>query len=112
MKLEPVSMEVVNKSYRPTKIQRTLDEFSQMDAQAVKVAFEPGEYKNAASAQSTYYRAIQRLKYPMKTQVSKGELYLIKLITPAEKTCETCQNFELGVVCKRCKDESLWEERY
>ena len=112
MKLEPISMEVVNKLYRPTKIQRILDEFSQMDAQAVKVAFEPGEYKNTASAQSTYSKAIQRLKYPMKTQVSKGELYLIKLITPAEKTCETCQNFELGVVCKRCKDESLWEERY
>lgn len=107
-----MKLEVVNKLYRPTKIQRTLDEFSQMDAPAVKVAFEPGEYKNTASAQSTYYRAIRRFKYPMKVQVSKGELYLIKLITPAEKTCETCQNFELGVVCKRCKDESLWEERY
>ena len=85
MKLEPVSMEVVNKSYRPTKIQRILDEFSQMDAQAVKVAFEPGEYKNAASAQSTYFRAIQRLKYPMKVKVSRGELYLIKLIPPCGK---------------------------
>lgn len=112
MKLEPVSMEVVNKLYCPTKIQRILDEFSQMDAPAVKVAFEPGEYKNTASAQSTYSRAIRRLKYPMKTQVSEGELYLIKLITSAEKTCETYQNFELGVVSKRCKDESLWEERY
>lgn len=90
MKLEPVSMEVVNKLYRPTKIQRALDEFSRMDAQAVKVVLGPGEYKNAASAQSAYYKAIRRLKYPMKAQVSKGELYLIKLITPAEKTCETC----------------------
>lgn len=81
MKLEPVSMETANRLYRPTKIQRVLDEFSRMDAQAVKVAFEPGEYKNSASAQATYSRAIQRLKYPMKARILNDELYLIKLCT-------------------------------
>lgn len=112
MKLEPVSMETVNKMYRATKIQKVLDEFSRMDAQAVKVVLEPGEYKNPSAAQSVYSRAIQRLKYPMKTKLFGDQLYLIKLCTLPEKTCETCQNFEFGVVCKRCKDESLWEERY
>lgn len=85
MKLEPVSMEVVNKLYRPTKIQRTLDEFSQMDAQAVKVVLGPGEYKNTASAQSTYSKAIRRFKYPMKVQVSKGGTLSYKAHHPCGK---------------------------
>ncbi len=84
MKFESVSQEVVNKLYKPGKLQTVLDEFMRSDALAVRCVMAPGEYANAASAQSSYHAAIKRLHYPIAARVFNGDMYLIK-ISPAKK---------------------------
>lgn len=84
MKLESVSQEVVNKLYKPGKLQTVLDEFMSSDALAVRCVMAPGEYANAASAQSSYHAAIKRLRYPIVARTFNGDMYLIK-ISPVKK---------------------------
>ena len=86
MRLEKVSPEVVNKLYKKTKLQQVLEEFMESDDLAVHVTLLPGEYKKASSAQSSFYRAIQRLRYPVVARVLHKELYLLKLCSTKEGT--------------------------
>lgn len=79
MKFEKVSLETVNKLYKPTKLQTILDEFMRSDALAVRCVMAPGEYANTNSAQSSYHMAIKRLGYPIAARVLNGDMYLIKL---------------------------------
>lgn len=79
MKFERVTLETVNKIYKPTKLQTILDEFMCSDALAVRCVMAPGEYANARSAQSSYHAAIKRLGYPIAARVLNGIMYLIKI---------------------------------
>lgn len=79
MKLESVSQEIVNKLYKPSKLQTILDEFMRSDTLAVRCVMAPGEYANATSAQSSYHTAIKRLGYPIAARVFNGDMYLIKI---------------------------------
>lgn len=80
MRFESVSDELVNKLYRPTKLQIVLDEFTQSNDLAVRLVIHPGEYANLRSAQSSYMRAIRRLHYPIAVRTLNGGLYLIKVL--------------------------------
>lgn len=84
MKFESVPSEIVNKLYKPTKLQTILYEFMRSDALAVRCVMAPGEYANASSAQSSYAAAIKRLGYPIAARVLNGDMYLIK-ISPVKK---------------------------
>lgn len=84
MRIEKVSPEVVNKLYKKTKLQQVLEEFMESDDLVVHIALLPGEYKNASSAQSSFYKAIQRLRYPVVARVLHKELYLLKLYSTKE----------------------------
>lgn len=42
--------------------------------------FEPFEYKDVRSAQTSYHNAIKRLGMNMRARVLEGKLYLIKLV--------------------------------
>lgn len=79
MRFESVPSEIVNKLYKPTKLQKILDEFMRSDALAVRCVMAPGEYANASSAQSSYHVAIKRLGYPIAARVLNGDMYLIKI---------------------------------
>lgn len=79
MKLQPVGDEIVNKLYKPGKIQAVLDEFMRSDAHAVRVLLNDGEYKNMNSAQSSYTVSIKRMGYPIIARTYKGCLYLVKV---------------------------------
>lgn len=79
MRFESVPSEIVNKLYKPTKLQKILDEFMSSDALAVRCVMAPGEYSNASSAQSSYHTAIKRLHYPIAARVLNGDMYLIKI---------------------------------
>lgn len=79
MKFKRVTLETVNKIYKPAKLQTILDEFMCSDALAVRCVMAPGEYANARSAQSSYHMAIKRLGYPIAARVLNGDMYLIKL---------------------------------
>ena len=79
MRFEKVSPETVNRLFRQTKLQETLDRFMACEEAAVRMVFAPGEYANVHSAQSSYHAAIKRLRYPIAAKVLAGDLYLIKL---------------------------------
>ena len=79
MKIEKVNPESVNRLFRQTKLQTVLNEFMHSEDKAIKLVLEPGEYAHTRSAQSSFYRAIQRLRYPIKARILNGELYLIKV---------------------------------
>lgn len=79
MKFESVSPSIVNKLYKPTKLQTILDEFMRSDDLAVRCVMAPGEYANTSSAQSSYHVAIKRLGYPIAARVLNGDMYLIKI---------------------------------
>lgn len=79
MKIEKVNTESVNRLFRQTKLQVILSEFMHSEDKAVRIVLDPGEYANARSAQASFYKAIQRLRYPIKARILNGELYLIKV---------------------------------
>lgn len=81
MRLERVSSEIVNRLFRATKVQQSLDDFSRMDDNVVRCVLAPGEYTTIRSAQQVYQKAIQRMGYRMVARVLAGDLYLIKLST-------------------------------
>lgn len=81
MKYEKVSNadEVINRAFRPAKLQTLLMEFYEGPEQVVKVIPSPNEYKNKNSAQSSHKTAIRRLGLPIIARHVDGALYLIKL---------------------------------
>lgn len=84
MKFESVSPSIVNKLYKPTKLQTVLDEFMRRDDLCVRCVLAPGEYANTDSAQASYYNAVKRLHYPIAVRIINGDMYLIK-INPIKK---------------------------
>lgn len=108
------------KMYKPGKLQAVLDEFMHTNALAVKINLHPNEYKNKASAQSSYRSAIRRSKYPIVARNIKRSLYLIKL-EPEKckpKTCIGCvHSLEDGFYnpwdwfCKECVLQNKWEAK-
>lgn len=80
MKFVPVTdPDLVNKLFRKAKVQNHLIEFWHSPHRAVRVEFDPGEYKTLASARSTYSHTIKRLGLRICARLIKGNLYLIKL---------------------------------
>lgn len=80
MKVELVNKETENKLFRLTKLQQILHDFSNGPHNAVRIVFEPGEYVNLHSAQSSYQQAIKRQHLAVKARILNGELYLIKTL--------------------------------
>lgn len=78
MRLEKVDSSTANKLFRQSKLQAILDEFNSSEEKAMRCVLSEGEYVSISSAQSSYTRAIQRLKYPIRARVMGGDLYLIK----------------------------------
>ena len=89
MRFEPVTKETANKLYKPTKLQRVLDEFIASGNKAVRVVLEPGEYDSIKAARGSFYGAIRRLRYPIKTRIINGELYLVLVNADQEVNRET-----------------------
>ncbi len=80
MKFQPVNKSLINRLYKPTKLQAILDDFMESPHSAVECVFSEGEYVSVYSAQSSYGRAIRRLGLPVTARVVRGHLYLVKLI--------------------------------
>lgn len=87
MKLERIPENAINKLFRPTKLQKILEEFMNMPDKAVHCILEDGEYANVKSAHSSYNIAIKCMKLPIKVRTLDGELYLIKLDPDYNKEC-------------------------
>ena len=71
-----ISMHTTRHAY--CKAMRIVEEFMKSGHEAVQLKFELGEYSNAASAQSTYRRAINRLHANCFVIVRRGKVYLVK----------------------------------
>ena len=79
MKFEVVNRDTIGRGYKYCRVQRMVEEFHQMDCNAVRCVLEDGEYANMASAQSSLSSTIKKLGYRMRARVIEGNLYLIKL---------------------------------
>lgn len=84
MKLIPVTDDtIVNKLYKPARIQRECLSFMDSPHQVMQVLISPGEYVSGVKgAQISYSQAIKRLHLNCKARVLEGSLYLIKLEEP------------------------------
>ena len=71
-----ISMHTTRHAY--CKAMKIVEEFMKSGHEAVQLKFELGEYSNAASAQSTYKRAINRLHANCFVIVRRGKVYLVK----------------------------------
>lgn len=81
MKFEKVNDPgIVNKLYRPTKIQKALIEMHDSDCKVFKVTFSDSEYSSVRSAQASWHSCIKKLGFfNMRARVFDGVLYIIKL---------------------------------
>lgn len=71
---------IVNKLYRPTKIQKALMEMHESDSKVFRVTFSAGEYSGLRSAQTSWANCIKKLGFfDMKARIFNGALYIIKL---------------------------------
>ena len=73
-------METINKLYRPGKVQKDVILFHESSDRVWRMNFEPFEYKDVRSAQTSYHNAIKRLGMNMRARILDGKLYLIKLV--------------------------------
>lgn len=55
-----------------------LQEFMSMNVKFAKVEFDAKDYKNPASCQSVYYKAIKAGAYPITVKCINKEVYLIR----------------------------------
>ena len=55
-----------------------ITEFMNMNVKIVKVEFNDREYKTVGSAQSSFYKCITNLGFPVKAKIIDHELYLIR----------------------------------
>lgn len=81
MKFESVNdPSIVNKLYRPTKIQKSLMLMHQSESKVFRVILSDGEYTTIRSAQASWHNCIKKLGFHnMKARVFNGVLYIIKL---------------------------------
>ena len=84
MKFESVNdPSIVNKLYRPTKIQKNLMLMHQSESKVFRVILSDGEYTTIRSAQASWHNCIKKLGFRnMKARVFGGILYIIKLEEP------------------------------
>lgn len=94
MKFEKVNPDIVNKLFRATKLQRSLEEFLNSGETAMKCVFAEDEYSNLKSAQSSYRAAIRRLGYPIAARTMNGSLYLIHLDPSYNTVCDAFNPME------------------
>lgn len=78
-RIEIVDEAIVNKLFRPGKVQSVVEEFHASDSKVVRVLLGEGEYSTLSSAQASYRNAIKRLGYSMLSRTYNGNLYLIKV---------------------------------
>lgn len=79
MTFTEVDKRKVQKRHRiPYRVETVVNQFMQMNVEAVKVNFSEYEYKDVYSAYSSLYKAVKRLKLPIDVRISKGEVYLIR----------------------------------
>ena len=82
MKYETVNnLSIINKLYRPGRVQEQVLDFHNSDDRIRKLIFEEGEYTCIKSAQTSFINAIKplNLKDSICARVLAGELYIIKL---------------------------------
>lgn len=82
MRYETINdMSIVNKFYRPGRVQEQILDFHKSDDRIRKLIFEEGEYTCPRSAQTSFINAIKslNLKGSICARVLAGELYIIKL---------------------------------
>lgn len=82
MKYETINdQSIINKLYRPGKVQAQILDFHTSDDRIRRLIFEEGEYTCVKSAQTSFINAIKalNLKGSICARVLIGELYLIKL---------------------------------
>ena len=84
MKFEKVNdPALVNRLFRPTKLQSALMAIHKSDGQVFKVILSDDEYATIRSAQASYHNCIKKLGFRyMKARVFGGSLYIIKLEEP------------------------------
>lgn len=82
MKYETINdQSIINKLYRPGRIQEQILDFHDSDDRIRKLIFEEGEYTCIKSAQTSFINAIKalNLKGSICARVLAGNLYIIKL---------------------------------
>lgn len=82
MKYETINdQSIINKLYRPGRIQEQILDFHESDDRIRKLIFEEGEYTSIKSAQTSFINAIKalNLKGSICARVLAGNLYIIKL---------------------------------
>jgi predicted ribosome quality control (RQC) complex YloA/Tae2 family protein len=82
MKYETINdQSIINKVYRPGRIQEQVLDFHNSDDRIRKLIFEEGEYTGIKSTQTSFIHTIRNLnlKGSICARVLAGELYLIKL---------------------------------
>ena len=82
MKYETINdQSIINKLYRPGRIQEQILDFHDSDDRIRKLIFEEGEYTGVKSAQTSFIHAIKalNLKGSICARVLAGNLYIIKL---------------------------------
>ena len=76
--VDPKNISIHTARHSYCKAMKIVEEFMKSEHEAAQLEFEPGEYSNAASAQSTYKRAINKLHANCFVIVRRGKVYLIK----------------------------------
>lgn len=82
MKYETINdQSIINKLYRPGKVQEQILDFHDSEDRIRKLIFEEGEYTCIKSAQTSFINAIKalNLKGSICARILAGNLYIIKL---------------------------------
>lgn len=78
MKFEKLTnTNLVNKLYRPTKLQKTLEYFMSLEEPVMYVTDHPG-YSSFRSMRSSFMTAIRRLGFPIYLRQLEGRMYFIR----------------------------------
>ena len=83
MKYEKITDQtIINKLYRPGKVQDHILNFHQSNDRVRKLIFEKGEYLDVRSAQSSFAACLKRMNmgHAIKARILEGNLYLIKIL--------------------------------
>lgn len=76
--VDPKNISMNSTKHAYCKVMRIIDGFMSSEYKIVQLKLEPGEYKNVTSAQSTFRKAISRMRVDCKVTSRLGKLYLIK----------------------------------
>lgn len=76
--VDPKNISIHATRHAHCKAMKIVEEFMKSEHEAVQLKFEPGEYRNVMSAQSTFIKAIRKMRVDCKATIRLGKLYLIK----------------------------------